>query len=104
MEALKEHKIPDGRNGYKLQLLIELYSGMRMGEINALTDDCIDFEQGVIHVRRTISRGAEYEDYIKNGTKTYAGTRDIPINKFLKPVLGVGPEAEKAKSMAAGVL
>ena len=87
LEALKEHKIPDGRNGYKLQLLIELYSGMRMGEINALTDDCIDFEQGVIHVRRTISRGAEYEDYIKNGTKTYAGTRDIPINKFLKPVL-----------------
>ena len=87
LEALKEHKIPDGRNGYKLQLLIELYSGMRMGEINALTDDCIDFEQGMIHVRRTISRGAEYEDYIKNGTKTYAGTRDIPINKFLKPVL-----------------
>ena len=36
LDALETHKVPKGRNSYKLQLLIELYGGLRMGEINAL--------------------------------------------------------------------
>ncbi|NLD19070.1 MAG: tyrosine-type recombinase/integrase [Clostridiales bacterium] len=36
VKALEEYKVPQGRNNYKLQLLIEPYSGMRMGEINSL--------------------------------------------------------------------
>ncbi len=36
INALLEHPVKAGSNSYKLQLLIEMYSGMRMGEINAL--------------------------------------------------------------------
>lgn len=87
VEALKEFKVPNGRNNYKLQLLIELYSGLRMGEINALKESDIDFEGKVLHVRRTVSRGEDYENCIKEGGKTHASVRDVPISANLEKVL-----------------
>lgn len=60
---------------------------MRMGEINALKPENIDFEKKLIHIRATISRGIGCRPFVKEGTKTYAGMRDIPISNLLKPVL-----------------
>jgi integrase len=80
-------KPPAGRNDYRLQLFIELYSGMRMGEINALTPDCIDFENNVIHVSATISKGVDSKSFVKEGTKTETGVRDVPISNTLRPYL-----------------
>ena len=87
IDVLNDFKVPRNRNDYKLQLLIELYSGMRMGEINALRTEDIDLENGLVHVRATISRGLEYRNFIKDGAKTDAGVRDIPVNKALESVL-----------------
>lgn len=95
LEALRDFKVPRNRNEYKLQLLIELYSGMRMGEINALKPENIDFENGLIHVRSTVSRGLEYRVFVKEGAKTDAGVRDIPINKALEPVLQEAMERKR---------
>ena len=95
LEALRDFKVPRNRNEYKLQLLIELYSGMRMGEINALKPENIDFENGLIHVRSTVSRGLEYRVFIKEGAKTDAGVRDIPINKALELVLQEAMERKR---------
>lgn len=95
LEALRDFKVPRNRNEYKLQLLIELYSGMRMGEINALKPENIDFENGLIHVRSTVSRGLEYRVFIKEGAKMDAGVRDIPINKALEPVLQEAMERKR---------
>ena len=67
--------------------MIELYSGMRMGEINALRREDIDFSQNVVHVRRTVSRGLDYREFISENTKTDAGRRDVPISMKLKPYL-----------------
>ena len=75
------------RNNYSNQLMIELLTGMRMGEINALTPECIDFEKGIIHVKSTVARGENYREFIKNGTKTDAGVRDVPMTKAIKPIL-----------------
>lgn len=86
VKALNEYKPQNNRNTYRLQLLIELYSGMRMGEINALRPECINFSKGYIHVNKTISRG-KASPYLKEGTKTKAGERDVPISAVLKPVL-----------------
>ena len=86
INALGEYKPQNNHNTYRLQLLIELYSGMRMGEINALRPECINFGKGYIHVDRTISRGKE-NSYLKEGTKTKAGERDVPISTVLKPLL-----------------
>ena len=86
VKALNDYKPQNNRNTYRLQLLIELYSGMRMGEINALRPECINFSKGFIHVDRTISRGMA-SPYLKEGTKTKAGERDVPISAVLKPIL-----------------
>lgn len=87
LKALLEHKVRDGTNSYKLQLQIALYSGMRMGEINALKPKDIHFKEGYIHVCRTITMGINYEPLIREGTKTDAGVRDVPISSMLEPVL-----------------
>lgn len=42
-------------NDYTVQFLIELFAGLRMGEINALYVEDIDFENDKIYVRRTIT-------------------------------------------------
>ena len=84
---LQNYKGRKNRNDYSKQLLIELFTGMRMGEINALTPECIDFEKDVIHIRSTVARGENYRDFIKNGTKTDAGVRDVPMMNMLKPIL-----------------
>ena len=60
VEALSKHKKWGSRNEYSKQILIELYTGMRMGEINALRPEDIDFNKGVIHIRGTISMGIDF--------------------------------------------
>ena len=86
-ECILNDKVPKGRNDYRTQILIALYSGMRMGEINALSPDDIDFKQNVVHVRRTISMGTRGKGFLGDTTKTYAGLRDVPISNALRPVL-----------------
>lgn len=64
-----------------------IYSGMRMGEINALRAKDIDLDNNVVHVRSTISYGINHRVFLKDSTKTYAGVRDVPISNKLKPFL-----------------
>ena len=87
VKALEEHKVPHGRNTYKKQLLIELYGGLRMGEVNALKPENIDFKKRVIRVRATVTRGLDDRVFIKDGAKTSEGERDVPINAKLERVL-----------------
>ncbi len=74
-------------NKYHHQLMIELYSGMRMGEINALTPYDIDFEKGVISVNKTISRNRERKAFISYRTKTKAGNREVPMMEEVRKEL-----------------
>ena len=87
VEALMNHKVPYGRNTYKTQLLIELYTGMRMGEINALKPEDIHFKAGYIHIRATISRGLKSKNFYKPHPKTAAGIRDVPISEKTRELL-----------------
>lgn len=87
LDGLKKHKVPFGRNDYSKQLLIELYTGMRMGEINALRPEDVDLKKGVIHVRGTISMGMDNRIYRSEHPKTSAGIREVPINKLVRPIL-----------------
>lgn len=87
VEEMNHREPPKWRNDYRIQLFIELYSGMRMGEINALTTDSIDFENNVVHVTATVSKGVGNHWHIKEGTKTDTGVRDVPISDALRPYL-----------------
>lgn len=75
-------------------ILISLYTGLRIGEICALSWDDIDLKTMVIHVRHTIAR-VKNENGSSSGSthlildtpKTKASTRDVPISTLLLPVL-----------------
>lgn len=72
---------------YKYQFLISLFTGMRMGEINALDIDDIDFNNKLIHIRRTITRGLNERAMIGSYTKTINGTRDIIMDRHVESIL-----------------
>lgn len=73
--------IPNSK--YYMQYLIGLNTGMRMGEINALHINDIDFENKTININKTVTRDSDWKDAINDTTKTKAGTRKISINNIL---------------------
>lgn len=83
-EVFENLKLSKNQKDYRPQLFIELATGMRMGEINALTVDCVDLEHDVVIINKTISRGKNYKPFLKNGTKTKKGNREIPITPNVK--------------------
>lgn len=74
------------KNDYKYNdiLKLALFTGMRIGEILALKKE--DIQGNYIHITRTLTK--DVNDKIKLGdtTKTYAGTREIPINPKIKNI------------------
>lgn len=64
------------------QMLISLYTGLRMGEVNALSAEDIDFNRKTLTVCKTISRGVSASDSIlKPSPKTEAGNRTVYLSK-----------------------
>lgn len=64
-----------------------IYTGMRIGEVLALTCDDIDIENNLIHINKTLTKNADDKIIIGSTTKTYAGTRDIPITDLIRNIL-----------------
>lgn len=72
---------------YRTQFLISLYTGMRMGEVNALTLDVIDLHDKKIIVNKTTSKDINDRTIMGKTTKTYAGTRTIGISDDLAKII-----------------
>lgn len=72
---------------YKTQMLLSLYTGARMGEINALTVSDINFIEKTIDVNKTITRDANYQPIVGSTTKTYAGQRVLHISNEIVELL-----------------
>lgn len=76
-----------------LGIFICLSTGVRIGEICALTWEDIDTENGIIHIRKTIQRIYIRENDIRHTElmidtpKTATSIRDIPMTKNLLSVL-----------------
>lgn len=70
---------------YQVAFLMLISTGLRVGELLALTWDCVDFENNKINVNKTLSR---VDGELFNPTKTETSNRVIPvledIMKFLK--------------------
>ena len=81
------HQLDITNDDYRDQILICMYTGMRVGEVLALTKDDIDLTNNVIHVNRTLTRGKDDKYIVGDTTKTYAGVREVPILAVLKPIL-----------------
>jgi integrase len=72
---------------YSQQMLLSMLTGLRMGEINALTVNDINLIFGTLSVNKTISRGARGEAIISDTAKTDAGIRTIPLTEDVKALL-----------------
>lgn len=72
---------------YKNAFLIQMYMGLRIGETLALQKSDIDLKRNLIKVDKTITTDKNGKAILGNTTKTYAGTREIPIPIFLKPFI-----------------
>lgn len=74
-----------GQDTFTCSFLTSCFTGMRTGEVFALTWDDIDFETGIIHVQHSVydkpkdSKGRWY----MGTTKTITGTRDVYISPTL---------------------
>ena len=68
---------------YKNAFLIQLYSGLRIGEVLALQAKDIDFKNNLIHVNKTLTRNADSQVIMGNTTKTSSGIRDVPIQEII---------------------
>lgn len=80
--------ISDKAYKYHYQFLLSLYTGMRMGEINALDKDLdIDFKNKIIHVRRTLTKNRNDQTIMGNYTKTKNGVRDIVMDSQVEYIL-----------------
>lgn len=72
---------------YKNIYTIAMFSGMRIGEILALTPDDIDFENNEIHITRSLTRDKNSNVILGKSTKTYNSKRNIPITSLFKSEL-----------------
>ena len=76
-----------------LGIFICLSTGIRIGEICALTWEDIDTENSIIHIRKTIQRiyirenGVRHTELMIDTPKTVTSIRDIPMTKDLLSVL-----------------
>lgn len=75
-------------NEYNNMVLLALYTGMRIGEVLALTIDDLDFDEeyGTINVNKTLTKTKSGKIIVGKVTKTKKGKRNLHLDKFSKEV------------------
>lgn len=88
-------RLIDEDSNFSLGLLICIYTGIREGELCGLQWQDFDFKQGIMHIRRTVSRirNVNYQESEQpsqpktfihiSSPKSFSSFRDIPIPDFL---------------------
>ena len=73
---------------YNNMLLLALYTGMRIGEVLALTTDDFNFDEdyGTISVNKTITKNKSGKRIVGNVTKTKNGKRNLHLDKNSKEI------------------
>ena len=72
---------------YSGEMLLSLFTGMRMGEVVALTVSDIDFKGGYINIHRTMATDDKGNPFINEQTKTSTGMRRIKITDGVRKLL-----------------
>lgn len=89
-ECRRQYKNGKPVYAYGEAFVLIMYTGLRMGELLGLEKNDLDTENGKLRVRRNAQLIKNRDDagertggrqLVFNTTKTYSGTRDIPLNK-----------------------
>lgn len=75
-------------NEYNNMLLLSLYTGMRIGEVLALTTNDFDFDEkdGTIFVNKTLTQNTSRKTIVGKVTKTKKGKRNLHLDKVSKEI------------------
>ena len=76
-------------NEYNNMLFLSLYTGMRIGEVLALTTNDFDFDEkdGTIFVNKTLTQNTSRKTIVGKVTKTKKGKRNLHLDKVSKEVV-----------------
>ena len=77
---------PDFKYSHRDEFLIAIHCGLRIGEVLGLKKNDVDFEKGILHVRRTTTLDKQGHTILGDRTKTPSGVRDIALNELTEPV------------------
>lgn len=72
---------------YKNIFMIAIHTGMRIGEILALTPSDIDMKEKTISINNTLTKNIKGNAIVGKKTKTYESNRVIPLTIVLEPFL-----------------
>lgn len=65
-----------------------LHTGLRIGELGALTVDDVDFENNCVYVRKNlVSQGLKKEEFQTGGTKTLSSNRIVVLNPICMEII-----------------
>ena len=98
----------DALKGHRLEALFKLAlaTGMRRGEIMALTWECVDFKTMSIAVKGSISRVKDHDTGITSlrfaEPKTKSGRRKVPLLENMVPVLHAHKKRQDVEKAEAG--
>ena len=76
--------VPITEEPYKVAYLIDMYLGLRIGEVLALRNTDINLNKNLISVNKTLTRDRNDKVIMGKATKTYAGIREVPIPSFIR--------------------
>ena len=90
--TLQEHKkllgaLNKQEHKYKNIILLQLYTGMRIGEVLALSIKDIDYKNNTINISRTLTRDEHDKVIMGDTTKTLNSKRTILIDNKVKNIL-----------------
>lgn len=68
---------------YKNVYLIQMFMGLRVGEVLALSTSDIDLQNKRLNIKRTLTKDLEGHTIMGTSTKTYFGKRTLPIPDYL---------------------
>lgn len=90
--TLEEHKklieiLEKQEHKYKYIILLQLYTGMRIGEVLALSIKDIDYKNNTITISKTLTRDENDKTIMGDTTKTENSKRTILMNEKVKLIL-----------------
>lgn len=78
---------PDSTCRHKYLFLLQLSTGMRIGECLTLSTDDVDMENGKLSIKRTLTKDIDGNNIIGTTAKTYSGKRTINLNTMSRMAL-----------------
>ena len=107
LSADEMQKMFEALRGTKLELpvLVAAFYGLRRGEVVGLKWDAIDFEQGTISVKRTVTStiiDGKYQEFEQQSAKTKSSLRTLPLIGSFQEYFMQVKEAQELNKQVCG--